>query len=156
MRTDYNSISCLQTDQRLKNRRRSRVCGRNNGRDKSDRLCNFFNSIGCVFLDHAACFCIFVCVVNILCSVMVFDYLVLHYASLRLFHSHFSQGDTLFVCCHSSLKKDFVHLLLCKCSKNLLRFAHCFHLRLQRLNAVDDLRHYCLFFLCHFDNSSCN
>ena len=87
---------------------------------------------------------------------MVLDDFVFHDTSLCLLDCHLCQRDTLLVGCHSCLIEDLVNLLLCKCSEDLLRLAHCFHLCFKSFYIVDDLRHDYFFFLCHFDKSSCN
>ena len=67
---------------------------------------------GLILLDDAAGLHVFVGVVDVLCSVVVLDDLVLHHAHAGLLHGHLGQGDALHVGGLGGLEEDAVHLLL--------------------------------------------
>ena len=89
MGADNNGISCFQTNKGLKNGSRSRVGGWDNRSDQSQWFCDLFDSVCRIFIDNTAGLCVFIGIVHILCSIMVFDYFVLDHTHTCLLHSHF-------------------------------------------------------------------
>ena len=131
MGADEDRVSRLQADQAFENRRRGRIRGRNNCSHQAHRLRNLLNAIGSVLFNHAAGFHILIGVVNVLGCIVIFDNLVFHNAHASLFHRHLCKRNTLLIGRHSCLEKDFIYLLLCKCSKSFLRLPHPGNLLLQ-------------------------
>ena len=130
VRADDDGVPCLQADQTFEDGSGSRVSGRNNGAYNTYRLCNFLNSIGSILFNHAAGFCPFICIVCILCCIMIFDNFVFCNAHSGFFTGKLCKWNTLFICSHSSLKKDFVYLFLSESSKFFLSFFHGSNFRL--------------------------
>ena len=114
-----NAVSGFKTNQGLENCGRCRVGGGDNRRNNAYRLCNLFHTKRAVFLYYTAGLCIFICIVDIFCGIVVFDYLIFDYAHSRLFNSHFGKWDSRFVCCDSRRFKDLIDLLLRISRKNL-------------------------------------
>ena len=109
----------FRADQSLKDCSGSRVSGGDNRSNQADGLSDLLDAVSLVLFDHAAGLGILICIVDILCSIVVLDDLIFHYAHAGLFYSHLSQRDTLLVGCHCCLIENLVHLLLSKCGKYL-------------------------------------
>ena len=79
----------FKADQRLENRRRSRVCGRDNRCNQADRLCDPLDirNAGSSSITPQV-FVSLVCIVNVLCCVVVLDDLVLYNTHASLSHCH--------------------------------------------------------------------
>src|SRR5699024_4332380 len=132
-----------------------RIGGRNNSSDQTNRLGNLLNAVSGILLNESAGLGVFICIVNILGSVVVLNNLVLNYTHAGLLFSHLCQRNSCLVCCHGSGKKDFVYLFLCVSSKNFLCLAHLFHARLECFYVVNDCGLRCIGLSCHLLSSSC-
>ena len=143
MGRDDNAVAGLQANQGLKDGRRGGVGGGDHRRNHAQRLCDLLNTVGLIFLDHAAGFGVLVCIINVLCRGVVLDDLVFYQAHAGLFHRHLGQGNSCLIGSHGRRKENFIHLLLGVSGELPLRCAHTVQLRLQLFYAVDD-------FSCHF------
>ena len=148
MRADDDRITCFQCDQSFEDCSRCRVCCRNNGCDQTNRFRDFLNTISSVFFDHTAGFCVLICVVYILSSVMVLDNLIFYNTHSGFFHCVFCKRDTGFVSSSSSSFENLIYLLLGKCCENLLCLFHGCDFCSKGFRGVDDGWDSVLFF-CH-------
>ena len=130
------SVACLECKQRLEYCRRSRVGGRHDSRNHAHRLYHFGDTEALVSLYHTARHGVFVGVVDIFGSVVVFDNLVFHDTHARLLDSHFGKWNSRFVSSHSRFEEDFVYLLLCKRCKLRLRLTKLLESCQQRLLVI--------------------
>ena len=153
MRADQDGISCFQTDQTFENCSGSRVRSRNNRTYKTNRLCDFLDSIRFIFFDHTTGLYTFVSVKHIFGSVMVLDNFVFYYTHTGFGNGHLCQWNTCFIRSHCSFKENFVYLLLSKGCKFFLRLSHSSNLCLKSFYAVDDFRYFGFDFLCHLKSS---
>ena len=139
VRRDDDAVARFEADERLEDRRRSRVGGRDDRRDDADRLCDLLHAVGGILFDHAARLHILVLVVDILCGVVVFDDLVLHDAHAGLGDSHLRERDTLVVCSQRRRPEDLIDLFLGVGGKLFLRLPDLFDLFHQGFDRIDEL-----------------
>ena len=114
----------FKTDQCFENCGGSWVGGWNNRSNQTDWLCNLLDAVSCIFLDHTAGFGIAVCIVDIFCCVVVFDYLIFHNAHSGFFYCQFCQWDSCLVSSDSSSLENLIYLLLCVGSEDCLRSSY--------------------------------
>ena len=112
MRTDDDTVASFQCKQRFEYCGRSRVGCRYDGGDQTDGFGNLAYTVGFVLFYHSASFSVAILVVDVLRSVMVFDYFVFHHAHARFFYCKFGKRYARLVGGNGGGKKNLVHLLL--------------------------------------------
>ena len=112
MRGNDDRIAGLKTDEAFEDSRGCRICRRDNSGDQTDRLGNLLDAVYRILLDHTACLCVTVCIVNVLCCIVVLDDLVLDQAHAGLFDCHLCKRNPGLVSRRSSCFEDLVDLLL--------------------------------------------
>ena len=112
MRGNDDRIAGLKANQSFENSGGCRVRGRDDRRDETDRLGDLLDAVYRIFLDHTACLCVTVSIVNVLCCIVVLDDLVLDQAHAGLFDCHLCKRDPRLVSCGSGSFEDLVDLLL--------------------------------------------
>ena len=137
MGADDDAVAGLQRDQGFEDGGGGRVGGRDDRRYQADGFRNLLNAEGGVLFQHTAGFGVFVGVVDVFGSVVVFDDLVFHDAHAGLFDGHLRQRDTLLVGGGGGGQEDFVHLLLRVGREDFLRFSNLLHFRDQGVDTVD-------------------
>ena len=124
VRRDQDGISGFETDQRLKDRRRSGVGRWNNSSHNADGFCNAHGAVSGVLFNHAAGLGVLISVVDILGRIVILDNLILHNAHAGFLHCHFGKRQSGMVCRKGSRTKDPIHLFLRVGRKDLLCTAH--------------------------------
>ena len=137
VRADEDGVARLEAQQRLENRRGGRVRGRNDRRDKADRLRNLLDAERRVFLQHADRLGVAVGMIDILAGVVVLNHLVFHHAHAGLLDRHFGQRNTRLVGRHRRLEEDVIHLFLREFRKFPLCLAHEGHALLKRFHGIN-------------------
>ena len=109
-----NAVACFKGQQRFEYSGRSRVRGGNYCRYDPYRFGYFNVTITVVLFYNAAGLCVFIGVINIFRSIVVFNNLILNNAHAGFFNSHLGERNSRRICSRSSGKEYFIHLLLCK------------------------------------------
>ena len=112
MRGYDNTVTSFQADQRFEDSSCGGVGGRDNRCYNTDRLSNLLNAVGRIFLQYTAGLFVLICVVDILRSVVILDYLVFHNTHSGLFNRHLCQLDTSLVGSGGCCQKNGVNLFL--------------------------------------------
>ena len=123
MGADDDAVARLEREERLEDRGRGRVGGRNHRADDADRLGELLDAHRLVLLDDAARLRVLVGVVDVFRRVVILDHLVLDDAHARLGNRHLRQRDALAVRRKGGGLEDLVHLLLRVRRVRLLRRA---------------------------------
>ena len=137
VRADEDGVARLEAQQRLENRRGGRVRGRDDRRDKANRLRNLLDAERRVFLQHADRLGVAVGMIDILAGVVVLNHLVFHHAHAGLLDRHFGQRNTRLIGRHRRLKEDVIHLFLREFRKFPLCLAHESHALLKRFHRIN-------------------
>ncbi len=112
VRREDDAIAGFQADQRFEDRGRSWVGGRHDTANQADRFGDGDGTESVIFRQDATGFFIFIGVVDVLGSEVVFDHFVFDDTHSGFFHGHFGQWDTGISSGEGGSAEDFIHLLL--------------------------------------------
>ena len=112
MRRKDDRVTGFQANQRLKDCRRGWVSGWYDTADDTNWFSNGDGPEGVVFRQHAAGFFIFVSVVNVFRSKVVFDHFIFDNTHAGFGNGHFRERDSSVCGSQSGGTEDFVNLFL--------------------------------------------
>ena len=101
-------------------------------------LSNFDYTVSLILFYNSTSLYITVSIINILSSVVVFDYLIFDHSHSCFFNSEFCKWNSCLVCRNRTSKKNLIYLLLRISRKLLLRFFNSFNLFFEFFNPVAD------------------
>ncbi len=122
-----NRVAGLEANQRLKDSCRGWVSGRNNTADKTDRFSDSDGTKGVVSRKHTAGLLIFVCVIDIFRSEVVFNHFIFHNTHTGFCNGQLSERDSRIGGSQSGGTEDFINLFLRKVGIFTLGFFHAFN-----------------------------
>ncbi len=112
VRREDDGVTGLQADQRFEDSRGGRVSGRNDTADDTDRFSNSDGPEGVVLGQHAAGLFIFISVIDVFGSKVVFDHFIFNDTHAGFGNGHLSEGDAGICSGQSSGAEDFIDLFL--------------------------------------------
>ncbi len=139
MRRNNNGVSGFQRDQAFENCGRSWISSWNYRSDNTYRFSDLFYAESLILFNYTAGFGVFIGIINILGSIVIFDNFIFNNAHSGFFNSKFCKGNSRFVGSRSGGKKNFIDLFLSIGRKNLLCFLSATDSLFKLFNAVYDL-----------------
>ena len=112
VRGEDNGVTGLQTDQRFEDSSWSRVSGRNDTANNTDWFSDSDGTKSVVFRQNTTGFFIFIGVVDIFRSKVVFDHFIFDDTHAGFGNGHFREWDSSICSSQSGGAEDFVYLLL--------------------------------------------